>query len=123
MTGKSKLLITVGIVLAICGLVFLASPPRNEYGVPERDTFSSLTSVWLIVSGVGIFFHKKAAFWFYLIGLFAQSIGLNFFAPNIEPEDALILSAIMLLFFGIPAVMVWTRFARLQPMKLRGTNA
>jgi hypothetical protein len=118
--GKSKLLMAVGVFMALAGLKIFLSPSRNEFGVPEATLFSRLFSFWLLLSGIGIALHKRAALWFYVFGIVALPVGLFLFGEGVSLQEAATFSVLSTLIFGIPAVAVWFHRDRLEPLKPGG---
>ncbi|HEY0957832.1 MAG TPA: hypothetical protein VGE05_01005 [Novosphingobium sp.] len=117
MSGRSKLLVTVGAFLALAGAVYFVSPTRNpDTGLPERDAFTLLASAWLIASGVGLILHKSWALWLYLAGtaICFAFVVVKAFGSNGNIADAAVGGLIGGAVFGVPALVVWFRRDRLR---------
>ena len=109
---KSKLIIAVGIFLALAGVVYFMSPSPDATGAPgQRDVFTGLMSGWLVGSGVGLILHRKWGLWLYLTGVVFLPISLIIkgFQNGMPLSENAPLAFAMLIVFGVPAALVWLK--------------
>ncbi len=117
MKARSKILLVVGGYLALCGVSYLITGPRDEYGQPvAHDALTYLACAWMIASGVGLIMHKTWGLWTYLVGLavaVASTLVLSL-EQGRGIVGALGFSLIVAVMLGLPAVPVWLRRNRLE---------
>ena len=117
---KSKIIIVVGVYLALAGVTYFFSPSPDASGSPgTRTPFTGFASAWLLASGIGLVLHKKWAYFLYLAGtaMFALLIFVKSMQFGEGFTRAAVGALIPTLVFGLPALLVWIRYDRLLPGK------
>ena len=108
---RSKLLIAVGLYLALAGFSYFFSPSQNAYGEREITPFTTLISAWLFACGLGLALHKKWSAWLYLVG----TVVFSLYAVSTVVQTGGALSAAIgkgvfaLILLGLPLIAVWFR--------------
>ena len=119
-SGRSNILMAVGIVVAFVGLAYLFFPPVVD---GKRDGMSQLIMpFWLLPSGIGIFLHKRAAYIYYCAGALLL-LGFSVFGMTdlgISISEMLRPIAVEVIVLAAPALMAGLRFSRFEPLMKRG---
>ncbi len=116
---KSKLLIGIGVCLALAGIVYFMSPsPNTDGGVAERTPFTGLMSAWMLASGIGLILHKYWSFLLYAAGVIVLMFSVIFFGikNHTAITDIFVLAALMAGVFGIPALLMFALRHHLEPI-------